>query len=79
MQQHELSVQSAMLLLRQCAVPQLNYLLRCTPPSCVREQAEKFDQLVQQVALDKLAIFYCVLCSVSFCSVLFRAEAIRMR
>ena len=52
----ELSVQSAMLLLRQCAVPQLNYLLRCTPPPCAKEQAEAFDLLVQQAALDKLAI-----------------------
>ena len=52
----ELSVQSSMLLLRQCAVPQLNYLLRCTPPPCVKEQATAFDALVQQAALDKLAI-----------------------
>jgi hypothetical protein len=52
----ELSAQSAMLLLRQCAVPQLNYLLRCTPPSCVREQAETFDRLLSQTAIAKLAV-----------------------
>jgi hypothetical protein len=52
----ELSAQSAMLLLRQCAVPQLNYLLRCTPPSCVREQAETFDRLLGQTAIAKLAV-----------------------
>ena len=52
----DLSAQSSMLLLRQCAVPQLNYLLRCTPPPCVKEQAVAFDALVQQAALDKLAI-----------------------
>ena len=53
----ELSVHSAMLLLRQCAVPQLNYLLRCTPPPCMKDQAVAFDALVRQAALDLLAIY----------------------
>lgn len=46
-----LTTSSAMQLLRQCAVPQLNYLLRCTPPSCIDGQAAKFDRLVQDAAL----------------------------
>ena len=39
----DLSAQSAMLLLRQCAVPQMNYLLRCMPPPCIEMQAVLFD------------------------------------
>ena len=51
-----LSAQSAMLILRQCAVPQLNYLLRCTPPRCIREHAARFDERVLDAAYEKLAI-----------------------
>ena len=51
-----LSVQSAMLILRQCAVPQLNYLPRCTPPPCIREHATTFDERVLHAAYDNLAI-----------------------
>jgi hypothetical protein len=51
-----LPVQSAMLLLRQCAVPQLNYLLRCVPPPCVAEEAEQFDATMLTSASDKLAL-----------------------
>ena len=43
LQSPQLLVQSAMLLLRQCAVPQLNYQLRCMAPSCVYEKAAEFD------------------------------------
>ena len=32
-----LNVQSAMLLLRQCGVPKMNYALRCMPPSCIAQ------------------------------------------
>jgi hypothetical protein len=52
-----LSVQSAMLLLRQCAVPQMNYLLRCMPPSCIAEQADEFDNVVLTSAYDKLEVW----------------------
>jgi len=52
----QLKVQSAMLLLRQCAVPQLNYLLRCTPPSCIRQHAVTFDRLVLDAAHTKLVV-----------------------
>ena len=50
----EMPVQSAMLLLRQCMVPQLNYLLRCTPPSCVQDVCAEFDAQVLTAAVDKL-------------------------
>ena len=52
----ELSVQSAMLLLRQSAVPRLNYLLRCTPPVCVAEHAARFDENVLDSATTKLRV-----------------------
>ena len=39
LQSPELLVQSALLVLRQCAVPKLNFLLRCSPPVCIAEQA----------------------------------------
>jgi len=51
-----LLVQSAMLLLRQCAVPQLNYQLRCMAPSCMSEKAAEFDQTVLTAAYDKLQL-----------------------
>ena len=50
----EMPVQSAMLLLRQCMVPQLNYLLRCTPPSCIANTCAEFDAQVLAAAVDKL-------------------------
>jgi hypothetical protein len=43
LQSPELLVQSAPLVLRQCAVPKLNYLLRCSPHACIAEQAAQFD------------------------------------
>ena len=50
----EMPVQSAMLLLRQCMVPQLNYLLRCTPPSCIADTCAEFDAQMLAAAVDKL-------------------------
>ena len=35
----EMPMQSTMLLLRLCMVPQLDYLVRCTPPSCTAAHA----------------------------------------
>ena len=48
------SLRCAMLLLRQCAVPQYNYLLRCVPPTCIAEQADLFDAQVLHAAMSKL-------------------------
>jgi hypothetical protein len=52
----ELSVQRAMLLLRQCTVPKLNYLLRCLPPSLTQALASAFDRRVMAVAKRKLEL-----------------------
>ena len=51
-----LSVQSAMLILRQCAVPEMNYALRCMPPVCIEQQAAAFDDLVMGAAQSKLLL-----------------------
>jgi hypothetical protein len=47
---------NAMLLLRYCGVPQLNYLLRCTPPSCIAQQAAVFDERLLDAASVRLGI-----------------------
>ena len=51
-----LPVQSALLVLRQCAVPKLNYLLRCSPPACIAQQAAHFDHALVTNAYDKLEL-----------------------
>ena len=51
-----LTEHSCMNLLRQCAVPKMNYLLRCLPPPCVREEAKVFDELVLEAAKAKIGI-----------------------
>ena len=51
-----LSVQSAMIILRQCGVPKMNYALRCMPPSCIAQQATAFDELVITTAHTKLLL-----------------------
>lgn len=56
LQSVDMPVQLAMLLLRLCAVPQLNYLLRCIPPSCIAQLAEEFDNTFIGSALDKLEV-----------------------
>jgi hypothetical protein len=35
----ELGIPTAMLLLRMCMVPSMNYLLRCTAPVCIEDEA----------------------------------------
>jgi hypothetical protein len=50
-QSDALHFNSAMLLLRHCGVPQLNYLLRCTPPPCIAQQAATFDEQLLNAAL----------------------------
>ena len=51
-----LLVHSALLVLRQCAVPKLNFLLRCSPPECIAEQAAHFDHALVTDACDKLEL-----------------------
>ena len=57
-QSDALHFNSAMLLLRQCGVPQFNYLLRCTPPSCIAQQAAEFDEQLLRAAADRLGGHY---------------------
>ena len=52
----ELSVQNAMLLLRQCGVPKMTYLTRCIPSACMGAITDEFDQLVLRSALNILDI-----------------------
>jgi hypothetical protein len=56
LQSPELLVQSALLVLRQCAVPKLNYLLRCSPPAGIAEQAAHFDTTLVTDACNKLEL-----------------------
>jgi hypothetical protein len=56
LQLDELKVQSAILILRQCGVPKMNYALRCIPPPCIALQAAAFDTLVQDTATTKLLL-----------------------
>ena len=56
LQSPELRVQSALLVLRQCAVPKLDFLLRCSPPVCIAEQAAHFDHALVTDACDKLEL-----------------------
>ena len=58
LQLDELGAQSAMLVLRQCGVPQMNYALRCTPPPCIEQLATAFDELVMGAAQSKLRLHH---------------------
>ena len=53
LQLQELSLPTAMLLLRHSMVPSLNYLLRCTAPTCIDDEARHFDRRVLDAAMDK--------------------------
>ena len=51
-----LTPQAALLLLRQCGLPKMNYLSRCIPPSCLAPIATAFDDTVVDVAYTKLDV-----------------------
>jgi hypothetical protein len=53
-QSDALHFNTAMLLLRHCGVPQLNYLLRCMPPTCIAQQAAVFDDQLLRAAAARL-------------------------
>jgi Reverse transcriptase (RNA-dependent DNA polymerase) len=55
-QSDALHFNSAMLLLRHCGVPQLNYLLRCMPPPCIAQQAATFDEQLLNAAALRLGV-----------------------
>ena len=56
LQLEELSIQSAMLLLRQSMVPAMNYYLRCIAPACIEDEARQFDQRMTEAAFNKLGL-----------------------
>ena len=43
-----LAPQAAILLLRQCGLPKMNYLTRCIPPVCLASIAAAFDKAVEE-------------------------------
>ena len=51
-----LAPQAAVLLLRQCGLPKMNYLARCVPPTCLAPIATAFDETVVDVAYTKLDV-----------------------
>jgi len=53
---HDLPTQYAMLLLRMCALPKLNYILRTVPPSAISLLTKNFDGEVIKIALNVLKL-----------------------
>ena len=45
-----------MLLLRQCMVPSVNYLLRCMAPTCIDDEARQFDERMLEAAMDRFGL-----------------------
>ena len=56
LQLDEMPMDPAVLLLRQCMVPAMNYFLRCVAPVCIEEEAREFDQRVMDAAMTKLGL-----------------------
>ena len=56
LQLDEMPIQTAMLLLRQCMVPAMNYFVRCIAPMCIEAETHHFDQRVMVAAMDKLGL-----------------------
>src|ERR1700677_1183194 len=52
----EIRTDTAMLLLRQCMVPSINYLLRCMAPTCIDEEARQFDERMLEAAMDRFGL-----------------------
>ena len=45
----EMSIQTGLLLLRQCMVPSMNYFVRCIAPVCIEDDTRHFDQRVMEL------------------------------
>jgi hypothetical protein len=56
LQLDEMPIQTAMLLLKQCMVPTMNYYVRCIAPVCIEDETHHFDQRVMEAAMDKLGL-----------------------
>ena len=52
----EMPMDTAVLLLRLCMVPAMNYFLRCISPVCIEDEAREFDRRVMDAAMDKLGL-----------------------
>ena len=52
----EMPIQSAMLLLRQCMVPAMQYYLRCIAPACIEDEAGRFDERMMEMTMNKLGL-----------------------
>ena len=55
-QMSDMPIQSAMLLLRMCLVPAVNYYLRCIAPTCIEDETFRFDSQVLEAAMTKLGL-----------------------
>jgi hypothetical protein len=56
LQLDNMPVHSALMLLRVCLVPAMNYYLRCIAPACIENEAQCFDRRVIEAAVDKLGL-----------------------
>ena len=52
----DMPLQTAVLLLRHCMMPCMNYYLRCTAPSCIEDEARQFDERVMEATMNKLGL-----------------------
>ena len=52
----DMPLQTAVLLLRHCMVPCMNYYLRCTAPSCIEDEARQFDERVMEATMNRLGL-----------------------
>lgn len=50
----DMPIQTAMVLLRMCLAPAMNYYLRCIVPACIADEAAQFDRRVVEAAMAKL-------------------------
>ena len=56
LQLDDMPLHSALMLLRVCLVPAMNYYLRCIAPACIENEAQCFDRRVLKAAMDKLGV-----------------------
>lgn len=52
----DMPTQTAMLLLRACMVPAMNYYMRCIAPVCIDDEAHRFDERMLEATLTKLGL-----------------------
>ena len=52
----DMPLDSAIMLLRQCLTPAMNYYLRCIAPACIEDEACRFDAQLMKVTMNKLGL-----------------------